>query len=203
MLDSSFAPSLNWYCTTTTKSRKRQQQHQSNSMRWAVCGAHILRPRPHVSGYFWRRIFFIRIKNICVHTRSVFKNIPVHTKTLLLSNPSVRTLTKKQTIKMPLRDPQRSVRMIWYVVNQCCDVSVFEKLRFHPSTRQHENGVFKKIHSWERFLFEKLRFWDRKHRLRVDTNPKRIKKMSFKKYPDTCRRGSRWSKAKAMLSTTV
>ena len=38
-----------------------------------------------------------------------------------------------------------------YVVNQCLDISVFEKLRFHPSTRQHENGVFKKIHSGERF----------------------------------------------------
>ena len=33
----------------------------------------------------------------------------------------------------------------------CCDVSVFEKLRFHPSTRQHENGVFKQTHSGERF----------------------------------------------------
>ena len=58
---------------------------------------------------------------------------------------------RKQTIKMPLRDPRRSVRMLWYVVNRCCDVSVFEKLRFHPSTRQHENGVFKTIHSGERF----------------------------------------------------
>ena len=64
---------------------------------------------------------------------------------------------RKQTIKMPFCCPQRSVRMLWYVVNRCLDVSVFEKLRFHPSTRQHENGVFKKIHSGERF--EKLRFW--------------------------------------------
>ena len=52
---------------------------------------------------------------------------------------------------MPSCDPQRSVRMLWYVANRCFDVSVFEKLRFHPSTRQHENGVFKKIHSGQRF----------------------------------------------------
>ena len=58
---------------------------------------------------------------------------------------------RKQTSKMPSCDPQRSVRMLWYVANRCFDVSVFEKLRFHPSTRQHENGVFKKFHSGERF----------------------------------------------------
>ena len=58
---------------------------------------------------------------------------------------------RKQTIKMPLRDPQKSVRMVWYVVNRCCDVSVLEKLRFHPSTRQHEKGALKKIHSGEWF----------------------------------------------------
>ena len=52
---------------------------------------------------------------------------------------------------MPSRDPQRTERMLWYVVNRCLDVNVFEKLRFHPSTREQENGVFKKIHSGERF----------------------------------------------------
>ena len=40
-------------------------------------------------------------------------------------------------------------------------------------------------------VFEKLRFCDRKRRLRVDANPKRIKKMRFQKYPDTCERGLR------------
>ena len=29
---------------------------------------------------------------------------------------------------------------------------VFEKFRFSPSTRTHENGVLKKLHYWERFL---------------------------------------------------
>ena len=90
---------------------------------------------------------------------------------------------------MPLRDPQRSVRMLWYVANRCFDVSVFEKLRFHPSTRQHEHGVFQKIHSDSGECFEKLPFGDRKRRLRVDANPKRIKKMRLQKYPDTCGRG--------------
>ena len=70
--------------------------------------------------------------------------------------------------------------MLWYVVNRCCDVSVFEKLPFHPSTRQHENGVFKKVHCGERFRKASF-FGDRKRRLRVDANPKRIKKDAFSK----------------------
>ena len=34
---------------------------------------------------------------------------------------------------------------------QYCYVIFFEKYRFHPSTRKHENGVLKKFHSGERF----------------------------------------------------
>ena len=96
--------------------------------------------------------FFIRIKKYLRPHEERFRKYPrphedAATFKLLSSNFDKR----KQTIKMPLRDPRRSVRMLWYVVNRCCDVSVFEKLRFHPSTRQHENGVCKKIHSGERF----------------------------------------------------
>ena len=40
-------------------------------------------------------------------------------------------------------------------------------------------------------VFEKLRFNDQNCRLRVDPNPKRIKKIRFQKDPDTCGRGVR------------
>ena len=61
---------------------------------------------------------------------------------------------RKQINKMPSSDPQRSEHMLWWVINRHYDVSVFEKLRFRPSTRQQETGVFKKIHSGERFRKE-------------------------------------------------
>ena len=91
-------------------------------------------PRPHASGYFLKRFFFIRIENISIQMRSVFENIPVHTKTLLFKLLCLNFDKRKQTIKMPLRDPQRSVRMLWYMVNRCCDLSVFKKFHFHLST---------------------------------------------------------------------
>ena len=58
---------------------------------------------------------------------------------------------RKQTNKVPSGYPQRSKRMLLWLINRRCDVSGFEKLRFHPSPRQQETGVFKKIHSGERF----------------------------------------------------
>ena len=53
---------------------------------------------------------------------------------------------------------------------------------FQPSTRQHENGVprWRKDPRWRAFS-KSFVFGDRKHRLGVDANPKRIKKGSFSK----------------------
>ena len=92
-------------------------------------------PRPHVSGYFWKRIFFIRFQKDSRPHEERFRKYPrphedAATFKLRCSNFDKR----KQTIKMPFCCPQRSVRMLWRVVNRCLDVSVFEKLRFHPST---------------------------------------------------------------------
>ena len=87
---------------------------------------------------------------------------------------------------MPSRDPQRPEHMLLCVVKQCCDVSIFEKLRLRPSTRQHETA-FRKDPLWRAFS-KSFVFGDRKRRLRVDTNSKRMKKMRFQKYPDTCGR---------------
>ena len=62
---------------------------------------------------------------------------------------------------------------------ECCDVSAFEKLRFQPSTREQENGVFKKIHCRERILL-KASFSVTENTVSMWTlyaNPKRLKKM--------------------------
>ena len=68
---------------------------------------------------------------------------------LRYSNFDKRKQTEKKCLCVFPKDP--CACSLRYVVNRCRDVSVFEKLRFHPSTRQHESGVFKKIHSGARF----------------------------------------------------
>ena len=96
--------------------------------------------------------FFIRIKNYPRPHEEHFRKYPrPHEDPATFKLRCSSFDKRKQTSKMPSCDPQRSVRMLWYVASRCFDVSVFEKLRFHPSTRQHENGDFKKIHSGESF----------------------------------------------------
>ena len=85
---------------------------------------------------------------------------------------------------MPSRDPQRTERMPYLVLNWRCYVSVLEKLRFHTSTRQQENGVFKRIHSGERF--RKASFSVTENAVSVWTRTQNgWKKMRFPKDPDT------------------
>ena len=56
----------------------------------------------------------------------------------------------------------------------------FRKALFLPvSTLQKENGVLKKIH-YDVCFFENVHFVDQKRRLRVDANPRGVKKMRFK-----------------------
>ena len=96
--------------------------------------------------------FFIRIKKYPRPHEERFRKYPrPHEDAATLKLRCSSFDKRKHTSKMPSCDPQRSVRRLWYVSNRCFDVSVFEKHRFHSSTRQHENGVFKKIHSGERF----------------------------------------------------
>ena len=135
------------------------------------------RPRPHVSGYFWKRIFFIRIKKYPRPHEECFRKHPrPHEDAAAFKIRCSNFEKRKQTIKLPFCCPQRSVRMLWYVVNQCCGVSVFEKLRFHPPHDNMKTVLLKR--STLESVFEKIRFWrlDPKRRLRVDANPKRIKK---------------------------
>ena len=55
------------------------------------------------------------------------------------------------------------------------DIIVFENLRFRPSTRKWKAGVFKNLHSGERFLKRSI-FGDCFHRMRVDSRQNRRKK---------------------------
>ena len=54
----------------------------------------------------------------------------------------------------------------------------FRKPPFTPSTRKRIAGVFKNLHSEERFLKRGV-FGDRFHRIRVDGRPNRRKKCPF------------------------
>ena len=75
--------------------------------------------------------FFIHIKSIHVHTRSVFENISVYTKTLFgFKLHSSNFDKRKQTIKMPLCDPQSSVRI-------CYDGSAFSKSFIFGDQKRH------------------------------------------------------------------
>lgn len=89
---------------------------------------------------------------------------------------------RKQTSKMPLCDPQRPEHMFWYVVNWCCDVSIFKKLRFHQSTQQPTwKRCFQKDPLWRAFSKSNVISDRKKRRLRVDANLKWIKKDAFSK----------------------
>ena len=90
---------------------------------------------------------------------------------------------------MPSRDPQIiSKRMLRWLINGRCDVSVFETLCFHPSLLDGTKRRFQEDSLWKAFS-KTFVFGDRKRRLRAAANPKRIKKMRVQKDPDTCGRG--------------
>ena len=101
--------------------------------------------------------FFIRIKNIRVHTRSIFENIPVHTKRQLLSNSAVRAPIKEnRQAKCPRVIPKDPCA--------CSGTSQIDALTsaFSKSsifTRPHDNmkTAFSKRSTLES-VFEKLRF---------------------------------------------
>ena len=78
--------------------------------------------------------FFQRLKKIYASLRSVFESFsPVLTKTLQ-------------------RCKYDSVTYGACVMLEVYDIIVFENLRFRPSTRKWKAGVFKTLHSGERFL---------------------------------------------------
>ena len=83
---------------------------------------------------------------------------------------------------MPSRDPQRTESMLWWVVNWHSDVSVFEKLRFHPSTQQQENGVSRKELLWRASFADGLTVY-KEHKMKKKNikwkEYKRFRKASF------------------------
>ena len=108
-------------------------------------------PSTHIR-IFLKTLLFIRIKKYLRPHEKRFRKYPRSHEDAATFKLRCSSFDKrKKTSKMPWCDPQRSVRMLWYVANRCFDVSVFEKLRFHPSTQKHKNGVFKKMHSGDRF----------------------------------------------------
>ena len=100
---------------------------------------------------FLKTHLFYPHKNIRVHTRSVFENIPAHSKTLLHSNFAVRTSIKEnRQSKCPC--------MIHRDTCTCSDTSLIDAVTsaFSKSsvfTRPNDiiKRVFKKILSGERF----------------------------------------------------
>ena len=140
-----------------------------------------LRPRPHVSGYFWKRIFFYPFSKRFASTRGAFSKISPSTRRRCYIQTSLFELRQKKT------DNQNALLLS-------------PKIRAHALIRRksmHWRQRFRKapfspVHTttWKRrFQKDPLRrafskrfvFGDRKRRLRVDANPKRIKKDAFSK----------------------
>ena len=157
-----------------------------------ISGLEALRPRPHVSGYFWKtHLFYPYKKYPRPHEERFCKYPRLHEDALWIQTPFFE-LWQKQT--------NNQNALAWS-----------PKLRAHALmdgklTLWHQRfgkAPFSPVHTttWKRH-FQKDPLWrafsksfvsdDRKRKLRVDANPKRIKKMRFQKYPDTCGRGLRW-----------
>ena len=77
--------------------------------------------------------------------------------------------------------PKRPKRKLFSdALNRRCNVSVFEKLHFAPSTRERENGF--RHHSLWRAFSKSFIFCDRKGCLRVDASPKHGKDEEMSSY---------------------
>ena len=68
------------------------------------------------------------------------------------------------------------------------DIIAFVNLCFRPSTRKWEAGVFKNLHSWNRF--DNIVFNARKGRLPIRVDGRNEEKsLRFQKYLDMCKQG--------------
>ena len=105
------------------------------------------------------------ILHICVNTNSVWCirfGLSIHTNTPHVFESFSPVQTKTHTIFY-----ETCIMLVVYMIY---DIIVFENLRFGPSTRKWEAGVFKNLHSEERFW--KAAFWGTVCTRYVWTRPK-------------------------------
>ena len=141
----------------------------------------LVRPRPHVSGYFWKRILFDPFSKRFASTRGAFSNISPSTRRRCYIQTSLFELRQKKTDNQNafLLSPKirahaliRCKSMLWR--------QRFRKAPFSPVHTRTGKRRFQKDPLWRAFS-KSFVFGDWKRRLRVDGNPKRIKKDAFSK----------------------
>ena len=120
---------------------------------------HLLRPRPHVSGYFWKRIFFYPFSKRFASTRGAFSKISPSTRRRCYIQTSLFELRQKKTDNQNalLLSPKirahaliRRKSMLWR--------QRFRKAPFSPVHTRTWKRRFSKRSTLES-VFEKIRFW--------------------------------------------